>query len=146
MIKKQFLTALLIAGTLSIVGCNTIPDQQQQQNVELLQKHNWKLSQIGATEIDLKNKARPSLVLNAANQSVSGSDGCNRLVGSYQIKDQQIQFQNMVSTRMLCADNMKQVEQFNQALSKVKAYQVYGSTLRLLDRHGNVLLLFHAAK
>ena len=146
MIKKQILTALLIAGTLSIVGCNSIPDQQQQQNIALLQQHNWELRQIGATEIDLKQKGRPSLVLNATDLSVSGSDGCNRLVGNYQVKDQQIQFQNLVSTRMICTDNMQQVEQFNQALSKVKGYQVYGTTLRLLDRYGNVLLLFHAAK
>lgn len=146
MIKKQILAALLIAGTISMVGCNSIPDQQQQQNIALLQQHNWELSQIGATEINIKNKSRPNLVLNAADQSVSGSDGCNRLVGSYQVKDQQIQFQNLVSTRMICTDNLQQVERFNQALTKVRAYQVYDSTLRLLDRHGNVLLLFHASK
>lgn len=146
MIKKQLLTTLLIIGTLSLTGCNSIPDQQQQQNIALLQQHNWELRQIGATEIALKQNNRPQLTLNATDQSVSGSDGCNRVAGNYQVKDQQIQFQNLISTRMICTDNLQQVQQFNQALSKVKGYQVYSTTLRLLDAYGNVLLLFHATK
>lgn len=147
MIKKQLFSTIILAATLSVVGCNTLPDQQQPQDIALLQQPTWELRQIGATEINLKNKSTiPSLKFSANDQNLSGTDGCNRLVGSYQIKNQQIQFQNLVSTRMMCQDNMQQANQFNQALTKVAAYQVYGSSLRLLDRYGNVVLLFHAVK
>ena len=33
-------------------------------------------------------------------------------------------------------------QKFKEALSKVTHYQVYGKTLKLLDRHGNLLIQF----
>lgn len=147
MIKKQLLGAAIITTLLSIAGCNTTPDPLQQQNITLLQSHSWELRQIGATDIDLSKKGSiPNLQFHPSNQNFYGTDGCNRLTGIYQVKEQQIIMQNVAGTRMICSDNMQQVDQFNQAFNKVTAYQVYGSTLRLLDRFGNVVLLFHAVK
>lgn len=147
MIKKQLVGAAIIATLLSLTACNTIPDPQQQQSIALLQKNTWELRQIGNTDIDLSNKGNiPNLRFDPSNQNIFGTDGCNRLSGIYQVKEQQILIQNIASTRMICPDNMQQVDQFNQALSKVTSYQVYDATLRLLDRYGNVALLFHAAK
>lgn len=147
MIKKQLVGAALIATLLSLSACNTVPDTQQQQSIALLQKNTWELRQIGNTDIDLSQKDRiPNLRFDPSNQNIYGTDGCNRLSGIYQVKEQQIIIQNVAGTRMICPDNMQQVDEFNQALNKVTAYQTYGSTLRLLDRFGNVVLLFRAAK
>jgi len=42
--------------------------------------------------------------------------------------------------------NNDQLDQkFNEALAKVTHYQVFGKTLKLLDRHGNLLIQLESA-
>jgi len=46
---------------------------------------------------------------------------------------------------MACLDNNNVSQKFNQALDQVANYQVFGKTLKLLDRHGNVLIQFKSS-
>ena len=46
---------------------------------------------------------------------------------------------------MACINNSAVPQQFQEALAKVTHYQVFGKTLKLLDRHGNLLLQFGSA-
>lgn len=145
MMFKNLLATAVLASSLSFVGCNSLPGQaQQQQNIELLQGNTWTLSQIGATEVKpaAEGSRVATLQFDAANKRVSGTDGCNRLMGGYEIKGKQLQFSALASTKMMCMDNMQQANDFNQALAKVTGYQAYGNTLKLLDPNGNVLLTF----
>jgi len=48
----------------------------------------------------------------------------------------------MAGTKMACLNNDNLDQKFNEALAKVANYQVFGKTLKLLDRHGNVVLQF----
>ncbi len=147
MMFKNLLATAILASSLSFVGCNSLPGQaQQQQNIQLLQGKTWTLSQIGATEVksSADSSRTPNLQFDAATNRVSGTDGCNRLMGGFELKDKQLQFSALASTKMMCMDNMQQANDFNHALGKVTGYQVYGSTLKLLDAHGNVLLTFKA--
>lgn len=141
---KPLLSSVLLAATLAISGCNSLPSNVlQQQNEALLQNKEWTLTHIGATEI--KQDAAtgtPKLKFDQASQRMSGTDGCNRLMAGYKIESAQLNLTQIAATEMMCMENMQQADQFNQALAKVTAYQSYGHQLKLLDRFGNTVLKF----
>ena len=106
-----------------------------------LQNRTWVLTHIGNTEIKSKpNQQIPSLQFDAATQRVNGTDGCNRIMGSYQAGRDTLMLSQMTGTRMACLDTQQTAQSFHEALSKVTHYQVFGKTLKLLDRHGNPVL------
>ena len=139
---KAIISTTLIVSTLFVAACTTTPSADQQaQNLALLQNKNWELSYIGATEYKTDPSARnsPSIQF-GSDLRVSGSDGCNRLVGLYAIKGQHITLGQLGSTNMYCKNTMQFAGQYTEALTKVKGYQVYNKTLKLLDQYGNRVL------
>ena len=141
---KTIISATLVSSLLFVTGCTTVPNSNQQETyLNLLQNKLWTLTYIGATEYITNSSAQniPSIQF-GSDLRVSGSDGCNRLMGQYAIKEQHITLGQLGSTRMLCQDHMHIAEQYSEALNKVKGYQVYGKTLKLLDQYGNRVLEF----
>ena len=149
MLKK--LTAIMILGSVfAISGCETVPSTSSvktENNLQLLQNRTWIVNQIGNTEITTTPTTRniPSLQFDAATQRVSGADGCNRIMGSYTAGKDALTCSQMASTEVACLDNEGLDQKFNEALSKVTHYQVYGKTLKLMDRHGNLLIQLESA-
>lgn len=141
---KKIALATVITTTLLMTGCVTSQSTIQQQNLELLQNKNWSLTHIGATEYKVDPTAHnsPSLQFDATTQRLSGADGCNRIMGSYVVKKHEINLGQLASTKMMCQNTVELSSKFNEALNKVAGYQVYGQTLKLLDRHGNPVLQF----
>ncbi|OTG84022.1 META domain-containing protein [Acinetobacter sp. ANC 4648] len=140
---KKLIATVLISSTLAVVGCTSMPSTiQQEQNLALLQNKTWVMTHIGAVEYKTDPNHVPSLQFNSNDMRVSGTDGCNRLMGSYVIKGNQINLSPMAATKMMCMETMELSNKYNEALSKVAGYQVYGQTLKLLDRHGNVVLKY----
>jgi len=149
MLKK--LTAIMILGSVfAMSGCETVPSTSSvktENNLQLLQNRTWIVNQIGNTEITTAPTARniPSLQFDAATQRVSGADGCNRIMGSYTAGKDTLNLSQMASTEMACLDIEGLDQKFKEALSKVTHYQVYGKTLKLMDRHGNLLIQLESA-
>lgn len=149
MLKK--LTAIMILGSVfAMSGCETVPSTSSvktENNLQLLQNRTWIVNQIGNTEITTAPTARniPSLQFDAATQRVSGADGCNRIMGSYTASKDTLNLSQMASTEMACLDIEGLDQKFKEALSKVTHYQVYGKTLKLMDRHGNLLIQLESA-
>lgn len=142
MLKSAIATAF-ITSTLLAAGCTSMPSQDQQaKNISLLQNKNWVLTYIGATEYKANAASRtvPNIQF-GSDLRVSGTDGCNRLMGLYAIKGEHISLGQFASSKMLCKD-MQLSNNYNEALNKVTAYQVYDKTLKLLDKHGNRLLQY----
>jgi len=73
---------------------------------------------------------------------VTGSAGCNRLMGDYELKGEGIRFQApMASTMMACPEPLMSQEQaVHAALASVASYRREADGLDLLDPHGEVLL------
>ena len=143
---KLWLSALL-SSSFILVGCVNQPSATQQQwNLKNLENKNWNLSHIGAAEIKAEpmSVGIPSLQFDAATKRVSGSDGCNRIMGSYNIQGEHIKLGQIARTQRYCNQARELSQQYNTALDRVTAYQVYDQTLRLLDRHGNPVLQFSA--
>ncbi|MDM1756880.1 MULTISPECIES: META domain-containing protein [Acinetobacter] len=137
---------LLWIGIVStaIVGCTTTTQSvQQQENLAVLQNKTWVMTHIGATEF--AKKAETPMIQFGSDLRVSGSDGCNRIMGNYAVKNHHLNLGDIASTKMLCPNNQDIVAKYHTALKKVMGYQAYDQTLKLLDQHGNVVLQYHTA-
>jgi copper homeostasis protein (lipoprotein) len=146
MLKKFFAVGILGAA-IALTACQSTPNAAsniEAANLVQLQNRTWIATYIGNTEIKTVATARniPSLQFDAASKRISGADGCNRIMGSYEAGRDTLILSQMAGTKMACLDNNNLSEQFNAALAKVANYQVFGKTLKLLDRHGNVVLQF----
>lgn len=76
---------------------------------------------------------------------VSGSAGCNRYFGGYQVEGEKLTFDALGSTRMLCDDARNEREtEFLTAMQSVEGYRLEGDRLILLDGEGNPLVEFSA--
>ncbi len=148
MLKPLFLAAALASAAV-FTGCASMqaPSQQMTENLQQLQNRAWIATQIGNTEIKAPPAAHslPSIQFDEASKRVSGSDGCNRIMGAYTAGHDTLQLSQMASTRMACINSGGIDQQYNEALAKVTHYQVFGKTLKLLDRHGNLLIQFESA-
>lgn len=140
---KKLISIALFSSVLTFVGCETMPNKQQSaESLERLQNRTWAATQIGNTEINPAQTVGnlPSLQFDSASLRVSGTDGCNRIVGSYQAKGDTLTLGQLAGTKMACIDNGNIDQKFNTALNQVTHYQIYGKTLKLLDKHGNLLI------
>lgn len=148
MLKKS-LSVVLLGSALLFTGCQSMSASSTTEvnNLAQLQNRTWIVTQIGAQMIKTAPTARniPSLQFDEASKRVSGADGCNRIMGTYQATGETLVLSQMASTQMACIDSTLP-NQFNSALANVTNYQVYGKTLKLLDRHGNLLIQLGSAK
>ncbi|QDK98869.1 META domain-containing protein [Acinetobacter tandoii] len=146
---KKTLSVALLGSALLFTGCQSTPSSSatEMNNLQMLQNHTWIAIQIGSQMIKTNPSARniPALQFNEATKRVSGADGCNRLMGTYQATGDTLVLSQMASTKMACIDSTIP-NQFNAALANVTNYQVYNNTLKLMDRHGNLLIEFASAK
>lgn len=146
---KKTLSVALLGSALLFAGCQSTSSSSAAEvnSLQMLQNRTWIATQIGAQSIKTNPTAHniPALQFDQATQRVSGADGCNRLMGTYQATGDTLVFSQMASTKMACIDNTLP-NQFNTALANVTNYQVYNNTLKLLDRHGNLLIEFTRAK
>lgn len=84
----------------------------------------------------------------AADGKISGSAGCNRYQGSYQVAGNSLTIGPVVSTKMACTDPAGVNEQevaYLVILENTAAYQIKGDTLILLDANGAPLAEFTVA-
>lgn len=146
---KKTLSVALLSSALLFAGCQSTPSSSAAEvnNLQMLQNRTWIATQIGAQNIKINPSAHniPALQFDEATKRVSGADGCNRLMGTYQATGNTLVLSQMASTKMACIDNTLP-NQFNTALANVTNYQVYNNTLKLLDRNGNLLVEFTKAK
>jgi putative lipoprotein len=77
---------------------------------------------------------------------LSGSGGCNRLMGSAKVEGDTVVFSPPATTRMMCPPAiMDQERKFLDALVKTKRFEIEGSFLRLLGEDGVALVRFIAS-
>lgn len=105
----------------------------------------WKLVRLGEMAVQVTERQRePHLILADYETRISGSGGCNRVTGSFELDGDRLRLGRMASTRMACPDGMQQEQQFLQSLQKVERYRISGSHLELLDTGGALLARFEA--
>ena len=89
----------------------------------------------------------PELLLAVDQQRVSGTDGCNRLIGGFQLAGEELSFSRLASTKMAClAEVMAFERRYSEALAQVRRWSIDKRNLLLQDAAGRTLLLFRDAQ
>ncbi|ENU79776.1 hypothetical protein F975_02405 [Acinetobacter sp. ANC 3789] len=142
--KLILLTLFTSLGVIS--ACSSVPYQtsasilQQQQELQAKQVI-WQVTHIQGHALSADELAhQPSLSFDANSQQVKGSDGCNRIFGSYQLQGNNLHLGPLASTRMMCAGNMQISDQFHLALAKVTSFSVEKQILKLKDQSNHVIM------
>ena len=140
---------ILLLFAIMIISCgNQKKLVGEQTNISIY--HQWELVNIKGENID-KN-AMPKLVQITFNEEENrffGSDGCNQVSGGFEISQNSLKFGPSMGTKMACMD-MHIPDLFGQTLSKVNSFktkkikngEVLETTLELLDKDGQILMLF----
>jgi putative lipoprotein len=105
----------------------------------------WRLADLNGKPVSLSMEQRPNFVLTDDGNRITGSGGCNRLMGSYELDGHSLRFKTVATTMMACLGPVMDVERkFLAALNATTAYRISGSTLQLLDDKGHALAWLHA--
>ena len=107
----------------------------------------WKLVRLGETPVPAAEKQRePHLIFASHEPHVSGSGGCNRVMGGFELDGDKLRLGHLASTMMACPTGMEQEQRFLQSLEQVERYRISGSHLELLDAAGAVIARFEAVE
>ena len=97
----------------------------------------WKAIELGGKPISAQNASREAHLVFQTGGRVSGSDGCNRISGSYELKGDGIVLGQMAGTQMACADTAEVERQFHTALNRARRWRIVGDRLELIDAAGS---------
>jgi heat shock protein HslJ len=130
-ILAPVLLAVLLAGC---GGVNTPPDA----SAPTLAGTTWRLTEYGAPGDLQAAIAQYQPTLSIAQESLSGSTGCNTYGGEYQIEGTTITFQSLLQTERACLENgvMEQESRYMELLRSVESFAVADDTLTLTAPDG----------
>jgi heat shock protein HslJ len=107
----------------------------------------WNLIELNGTAVNVPaSEGQVYIYLQQEGDKLSGSDGCNRFFGSYDLSGGSLQFHSVAQTMMACRGAFTEHEaEFTEALKLVTSYQLADNVLQLKvdDR---VLARFQARK
>lgn len=109
----------------------------------------WRLTEIVGESAEPVGTPAPEaqpahVLLHAAGARLSGSGGCNRLAGNYQIAGAALRFTDLSATLRLCLDGGLSEAAFFERLSRVASYWQQGRLLELRASDGKALLRLQA--
>jgi heat shock protein HslJ len=111
-----------------------------------LENTRWKLTHLGEVGVTPASAAQEAyIILDSGTHRVSGSGGCNRLTGHYELSGNHLRFSQMAGTMMACIQGMETEGAFLQGLGSVGAWKIAGQQLELLDSAGKLVARFEAA-
>jgi copper homeostasis protein (lipoprotein) len=143
----------LLAGVLPVGGfaqSGAAADRGTTGSVEgasvPLEKTEWRLIRLGRATVKADDlHLAPQIVLDPESHRASGSGGCNRIMGGYELKGDTLTFARMASTMMACPDGMETEQKFLRALGQVKRWKIAERQLELKDGSGKVVATFEVA-
>jgi putative lipoprotein len=106
----------------------------------------WTLVELDGHAIPSPSGQRHAYIeLQKAGGRVSGSGGCNRIMGSYVLDGMSLHFEQMASTMMACpGDPITNEQAFLKALGATTNYRIHGSSLLLRGPDKDVLARLEA--
>lgn len=123
---KLFLSELFLIFLIS--GCFS-PDPATP-----LKNTYWGLIELNGEEShNADHQPEVHLIFHLNDQSLHGSDGCNRIQADYSKDDKGFRFETITSTRMHCKEGMDQAYAFLQALTKTDRIEVQEKYLILFS-------------
>jgi putative lipoprotein len=107
-----------------------------------LQSTYWKAVEIAGKPIPAQPGTRDAHLVFQVEGRMSGSDGCNRIAGSYEVKEDRIAFGQTRGTQMACPGTGEVEQGFRAALKEANRWRIVGDRLELLDASGVRLAAF----
>ena len=143
-------SSLLLATLLFVFACAPIAQQATPDGAGKdapLENTYWKLTLLGnASMRTAPNQQEAHFMLHSAERRVTGSGGCNRLTGGYELEGDKLTFGRMASTMMACAGGMVSEQRFLTVLQETRKAKVTRQQLELLDASGRVMAQFEAVQ
>ncbi len=123
---KCFLNFVVL---LAVIHALVQPTPAQHPSSGLFGK-TWTLSEMEGRNFSAD---KPNIEFNRDTKRVSGSGGCNRFSGAFEINGARLKFSRLLSTKMACLDAEVQRTEtsFLNLLETTTRFQVQGNTLRL---------------
>jgi heat shock protein HslJ len=109
-----------------------------------LEKTYWKAVQLAGKPVAAADAKREAHLVFEPGGRVSGSDGCNRLQGTYELKGDAIKFGQLVGTQMACLDSGATERAFRDALQRASGLKLTTDGLELYDLAGTQVARFQA--
>lgn len=119
--------------------------QTSPANAKPLQGTYWKAIEFAGKPTPSQDATREAHLLFQPAGRLSGSDGCNRFTGTYELKDGAVTFGQMAGTQMACIDAPAEVERaLRDSLKRAMRLTIAGDRLELFDAAGNRVATFTA--
>ncbi len=142
MLKKVLVTSLF-ASTLAFMGCASTPKTSDTaEHLAALQQKDWVVTEINRVDVKTDASKQNLPTLRFGDSSLTGTDGCNRIMGGYSVQGKKIQFLQLAKTQMMCMDGEGITAQFNETLERVSGYKASADKLELLDDNSKVIMKF----
>lgn len=110
------------------------------QSPIVLKNTHWGLVEIQGEAIEnAEHQPEAHLVFHLNDKSFHGSDGCNRISGTYINEKDHFSFNSVISTRMYCKEGMEQAQRFLEQLEKANGAKIVEDMFILF--HNNKELL-----
>ena len=116
----------------------------QPRSSRALEKTYWKAIELDGKGVPAAESTREVYVLLDGSGRVSGSDGCNRIIGSYVQIGDAIKFSALAGTQMACPNTADTERGLRRALSGAARWSIAGDRLEFFDPTGARLAQFDA--
>ena len=140
MTKKLWIA--LIGFAIIWGACSSLKNSQNTAN---LGGDEWKLVSVKAADSDeliIPSPDRlPTLTFDIEKNTISGSAGCNRVMGPYELKGSSLKFGNIASSMMMCIEHMNLESAVLKALNEINTYKVKNGQL-ILMKESKVLAIY----
>jgi len=137
---------VVIVGLLTFLASMAMAQSKKEAPPTPLEGTYWKAIELAGKPTPVQDPQREAHLQFEAGGRVSGSDGCNRISGPYQLNGEHVTFGPIAATRMACADSTGIETAFLVALEKADRLHISGSSLELFDAKGTRLAVFAAGK
>jgi len=116
----------------------------QPRSTRPLEKTYWKATELDGKPVPTPETTREVYIVLGGTGRVGGSDGCNRLIGSYELTGDAIKFGALAGTQMACPNTADTERGLRKALSGASRWSIAGDRLELFDAGGGRLAQFEA--
>jgi heat shock protein HslJ len=122
-------------------GTQAPPAPSSAQSLEGI---DWKAIELAGKPVVVENASRePHLRLESGGR-VSGSDGCNRIAGSFTVRGDNVTFGQMLGTLMACGASAESERAFRDALQATRRFRIAGGRLELFNDAGTRVAVLEA--
>lgn len=141
--RRTILGTFLRASFLIIITGSMQGQGEKHNPAAPLEKTEWMLTWLAGTKIELGTPQQvPYIQLDPESHRVSGSGGCNRLMGGYDLAGDHLKFTQMAMTRMACLHGGDTETAFSKAIDQVREWMISKGKLLLLDADHHVVAKF----